>query len=173
MKAGKLMTVSGIALMLTIAGCGSGGGPSAQSGGPTTAETGVPTSTQSDGPTTSAAAGPTKDLCATVNKLGKSIAAIRNGSPAESQAKLDAALEDYEAVKQAAAGDLSIQAGDVGQATTDLEDKRVANGSQAADRLAQANDLLDAATDCPKTTFRIGMTIIRTPDWTKLPEDSS
>jgi ABC-type phosphate transport system substrate-binding protein len=149
MRAGKLLTVSGLALMLTLAGCGSGGGPSAQSGGPTTAESGVPTTTRSDGSTTSAAAEPTKDLCATVNKLGKSVAAIRSGSPAESQAKLDAAREDYEAVKRAAAGELSIQAGDVGQAMTDLENEMGASGPQAADKLAQAYDRLDAATDCP------------------------
>jgi hypothetical protein len=149
MRAGKLLTMSGIALILTLAGCGSGGGSSAESGGPATAKSGVTTSTQSDGPTTSAGAGPTKDLCATVNKLGKSIAAIRSGSPAETQANLNAAREDYEAVKRAAAGDLSIQAGDVGQAMTDLKDKKGANGSQAAESLAQAYDRLDAATDCP------------------------
>ena len=157
MMVGKLLTVGGIALTLTLGACSSGGGSSAQSGGPTTVDSGGPTTTQpegpttttSDGPTTSAGSGPSEDLCATVGKLGKSVAAIRGASPAEARAKLDDIKQDYDEVKKAAAGDLSVQAGDVGQAMADLGNGDGAGGSQGADKLAEAYDRLDAATDCP------------------------
>jgi hypothetical protein len=149
MRVGKLLTVSGIALTLALGACSSDGGPSAQSGGPTTTEPGGPATTQPDGPTTSTGTGPSEDLCATVGKLGKSIAAIRGGSAAQSRAMLDALQQDYEEVKKAAAGEVSIEAGDVGQAMADLENGSGADRSRAAAKLARAYGRLDAATDCP------------------------
>lgn len=152
MRVGKLLTVSGIALTLALGACSSNGGPSAQSGGPITTEPAQPdgpTTTEPDGPTTSTGTGPSEDLCATVGKLGKSIAAIRGGSAAQSRAMLDALQQDYEEVKKAAAGEVSIEAGDVGQAMADLENGSGADRSRAAAKLARAYGRLDAATDCP------------------------
>ena len=156
MRVVKLLTVGGIALTLTLGACSSDSGPSAQSGGPTTTEPGGtttrpdgPTTTAAEGPTTSAGEGSSADLCATVGKLRKSIAAIRGASPKEAQAKLDAIQQDYEAVKEAAGGALSVQAGDVGQAMADLENEAGTGGSQASDKLATASDRLGAAADCP------------------------
>jgi hypothetical protein len=155
MRLVKLLTVAGIALTLTLGACSSDGGTSAQSGGPTTTEPAGAT-TGPDGPTTTSAGGPTtsagegsSDLCATVGKLGKSIAAIRGGSPKDAQAKLDAIQEDYEAVKQAAGGELSIQAGDVSQAMAELENEAGTGGAQGSEKLAKAYDRLDAAAACP------------------------
>jgi len=149
MRVGKLLTVSGIALTLALGACSSNGGPSAQSGGPITTEPGGPATTQPDGPTTSTGTGSSEDLCATVGKLGKSIAAIRGGSPKDAQAKLEAIQEDYEAVKQAAGGELSIQASDVGQAMAELENEAGTGGAQGSEKLAKAYDRLDAAAACP------------------------
>jgi hypothetical protein len=149
MRVGKLLTVSGIALTLALGACSSNGGPSAQSGGPITTEPGGPATTQPDGPTTSTGTGSSEDLCATVGKLGKSIAAIRGGSAAQSRAMLDALQQDYEEVKKAAAGEVSIEAGDIGQAMADLENGSGADRSRAAAKLARAYGRLDAATDCP------------------------
>jgi hypothetical protein len=156
MRVVKLLTVGGIALILTLGACSSDSGPSAQSGGPTTTEPGGTTTRPNggttipaEGPTTSAGGGSSADICATVGKLGKSIAAVRGDSPKEAQAKLDAIQQNYEAVKRAAGGELSIQAGDVGQAMADLENEASTGGSQASDKLAKAYDRLDAAAGCP------------------------
>lgn len=157
MRMGKLLTVGGIAMILTLGACSSDGDPSAQSGGAPTTEPGGqtttqpdgPTTTESDGPTTSNGAGPSDDLCATVGKLGRSIAAIPGGSAAETRAKLDAVQQDYEEVKKAAGGEVSIEAGELGQAMAELESGSASDRSRAATKLSRAYGRLNAATDCP------------------------
>jgi hypothetical protein len=140
MRVGKLLIMGGTAFALTLTACGSGS-PSPSAGSAAAATT-------STVPGTSTSARPA--LCVALERLGRSIrAADDTDSMAEFRAQVEAAREDYEAVQKAAAGEFSVQAGELDQAMADVQEGSKASRAETATKLARGYERLNAATACP------------------------
>lgn len=128
MRVGKLL-IMGTAFALTLTACGSGDpSPSAA--------------------TTSTSARPA--LCVALDKLRESIRAVDDtDSMAEFRAQVEAAREDYEEVQEAAAGELSVQAGELDQALANPQGGSSESRAEAAGKLARGYERLNSASACP------------------------
>lgn len=126
MSVGKLLITGGTALALTLTACGA------------------------DSPTASTSTSARPALCAALGELGKSIRAVDDAdSMSEFRAQVEAARDDYDAVREEAAGAYSVQAGELDAALANVEGGSQASRAETAAKLAQGYERLDAAVSCP------------------------